>query len=181
MSISDDIRKRIVELEGAELFHLPPLIKGDPSVRELFVSAEVKSIVVPPWPPTYVGVRHQSFRTDLDTFTRHDELRVSEMPFDKAWDADISRVHPVKREVWDFRSLEPPGIRCFGRFGGLNLFIALTYAYRENIEAGDAWLSSDDWDGERDRFERAWVRLFGDMPLFRGNTLDDYLTNYWPC
>lgn len=139
------------------------------------------NVACSPWSTTYVGQRHEAFRADLDAFTRHDMMRVAESPFNKASDADISRVHPTQNEVWDFRSLMPPGIRCFGRFGGLNMFIALTFAYREDIEPGDDWLSSRDWVDEIALFEREWKRLFGDISLFRGENFDEYLTNYIPC
>jgi hypothetical protein len=178
MSISDSIRSRIAELEGSELFLLPTLVPGEPTVRELFVSKKVKEAVFPPWPDNHLGIRHQTFRADFDAFTEHDMRSVSENPRNKPPDTHIARVDPVEREVWDFRSLHPPGIRSFGRFGGLNLFVALTWAYREDIEPGDDWRSDDNWRAEIELCETEWARLFGDDLIFRGDTLDDYLTNY---
>ena len=107
-------------------------------------------------------------------------LSVSERPFDKPPDTNMARVHPVKKEVWDVRSLEPPGIRCFGRFGDKNLFVALTWAYREDVESGDDWTRDDDWAAEIRQFERAWETLFKGIPIFKGDTLDEYLTNNYP-
>lgn len=135
--------------------------------------------VCPPWPENHDGTRRLRFRADLDAFTRHDEISVSEHPFEKPWDTHLARIHPVEKEVWDIRSLEPPGTRCFGRFGGQNLFVALTWAYREDVESGDDWCRDDDWGAEIRKFEKEWERLFKGIPLFRGDTLDDYLTNYF--
>jgi hypothetical protein len=178
MSITERLKARIAELEGTELFLVPLSMPGEFAIREVFASREVKTVIDPPWDDNHVGRRHQSFRATIDAFTRHDRVRISERPFNKSPNADISRVHPPEREVWDFRSLEPPGIRCFGRFAGLNRFVALTYAYREDICADDNWLEVSDWDLERDRFEAAWRTLFGDLEIFSGDTLDEYVTNH---
>ena len=56
-----------------------------------------------------------------------------------------------------------------GFFGGLNLFIALTWNYRENIE---------DFTAAVAECAQEWRRLFGPITPFDGRSLDDYINNY---
>lgn len=83
----------------------------------------------------------------------------------------LARVDPVADEVWDFRCIDPkPGIRVFGRFAALDMFVALTWDYRENIEGEDYW-------AEQVRMcVAAWDRLFLGLPPHKGKTLDAYLS-----
>lgn len=174
MSIAEKIKERIKDLEGQRLHHLPSQLPSDPRVREVFASNEVMEVVTPPWPENYVGQRQQSFRASLDAFTRGEELSVSEDPFRKSGTTFLARVHPVEREVWDIRSFEPkPGIRCFGRFGGYNRFIALTWDYRENFEG------KEDWENEVEFFQKEWKKHFGEIPPYIGKGVHDLLSNYY--
>ncbi len=170
MSTPDAIKRRIREIEGQLLFHLPPLFMGDPAVRELLVSQEVRDDVNPPWPKYRAGLRHAEFRQTLDNFTMGEMISVAENPFDKSIYADMARTAPKLLEIWDFRVQMPDqGIRCFGAFGDRNLFIALTWEYRETIT---------DFDAEVRRCAKEWERLFGSIGRYRGKDLDDYLTGY---
>lgn len=175
MSIRERIKARIREVEGKGLRHLPSSIASDLRVRDVFVSDEVWEMVTPPWSENWEGQRHQSFRGSLDAFTRGEEISVSENPFEKRWSTFLARVHPIEKEVWDIRTFEPnPGTRCFGHFGDRNLFITLTWQYRENLEGGK------DWDDEVSYFVSEWKKLFCNIPPFIGRTVDDLLSNYHP-
>lgn len=169
MSIHDATKAQVTALLGNRLFVLPPLIPSDPSVRTLFVSREVRDDVTPPWPDNYDGYRLSVFRGTLDAFTRGDLISVSEDPFDKPPNTFLARVHPVGEEVWDIRcSGGNPQIRCFGRFLGKDVFVALTWSYRDNLN----------WEDEREDCKSAYDALFASCPLFRGGSLDDYLSNF---
>ena len=61
------------------------------------------------------------------------------------------------------------GIRCFGCFAEKDLFIALTWNYRENIT---------DFGVEVERCREAWDTLFSPLQPFKGANLDEYLSNY---
>jgi len=173
MSITDQIRAKVREHQGVSLFEIPPSLEGEGIIRELIVSEEVLRAISPPWPPHREGERHASFRALLDAFVQNEEISVSETPFSKPWDTGIARVHPVSDEIWDIRSFEmPPGMRCFGAFGGYNLFIALTWNYREAIE------TAEDWEYETNRCKEVWSSLFGQIERFRGEQLDEYLSSF---
>lgn len=173
MSITDQIQAQVTAHLGKRLFHLRPLLPGESVVRHLVVSEEIRECVTPPWAGNWMGLRHSTFRGTLDAFIQGEELSVAEHPFNKLGDAFLARVHPVEDEIWDIRSIDPNArIRCFGAFGGKNLFIALTFAYREDIT------TTEDWDYEIDRCKGMWNQFFGSMNRFKGGSLDEYVSNY---
>jgi hypothetical protein len=171
MSTFGSLKERIRELAGQRLCFLPPLIPAAPMLRELFVSEEVLSGVDPPWPRNRTGPRHAAFRATLDGFTEGSLISVSESPFEKPNYATLARTHPARKEIWDLRCTRlDQGMRCFGVFAGKDLFVALTWDYRENIA---------DFDSEVARCRQAWDDLFAPLQPFRGRNLDDYLSNYY--
>ena len=134
MSITDEIQKRIRTHRDKRLFYLPLAVPSDLHIRTMIVSVEVKDAVTNGFPKNWEGKRRAEFRGALDAFTDGQFLSVAEKPFNKPPDTDLARVHPATYEIWDIRSTNPePGIRCFGGFGGKDLFIALTWNYRESI------------------------------------------------
>jgi hypothetical protein len=153
---------------------LPPLISGLVRTREVFVTNEVQASVYPPWQESFDGIRLSRFRGTLDAFTTNERVSIACKPFDKPGSAFIAPTHPVAADVWDIRSIDPrPGIRCFGCFGGKDLFVALTWDYRENLE------SSDDWAAEVAGCRAAWTALFDPIQPFRGKCPDEYLSNHY--
>lgn len=171
MSIADDIRARIKVLHGdGALSYLSPTIGSAPTARQIFVSEDVREAVNSPWPAYRTGQRHAMFRATLDNFTHGKTITIADDPFDKPVYSDIARTSPVKLEIWDIRSLEPDqGIRCFGAFGGLDLFIALTWDYRENI---------DDFTAAVKECRTEWDRLFPGIRPFKGMIFDEYLRKF---
>lgn len=173
MSITEDIRNRVAQHHGKCLFYLPMLMRGEPPIRELIVSEEVRDCVTPPWAENWMGQRHSEFRGILDSFTRGDWLTVAEKPFDKHSDADLARVDPVADEIWDIRCIDPNArIRCFGAFGGKDFFIALTWQYREDL------YRHDEWEQEINRCKSRWDHLFNPLTRFQGVSFDAYLSNF---
>ena len=174
MSITDEIQARIRAHHGKRLFYLPLRFRGDPAIRIMIVSEEVRDAVRPPWPKNWEGLRQSGFRGTLDAFTRGERVSVAERPFDKPNYAFLARVDPVADEVWDIRSIDPnPGIRCLGGFGGKDFFIALTWNYRE-ILSGEY-----EWRDELQRCKSDWKELFDQIPRFHEGALDGYLSNYF--
>ena len=109
------------------------------------------------------------FRATLDRFTSGDRLTVAEDPFKKPSYSVIARTAPTEEEIWDFRCMtEDDGIRCFGAFGGKDLFIALTWDFRDGL----------DFEAEVNRCRMEWDRLFNGIPPFRARSLDDYGSNF---
>lgn len=173
MSIPDEIRVRIMRENGRRLFYLPPLLSSDPMVRTLIVSNEVKECVASIPLGNWEGQRRGQLRGRLDAFTRGDLLTIGQKPYDKDSDAMLARTHPTKDEIWDIRSTEPlPGIRCFGAFGDKDLFIALTWAYREDIGSGRGWQI------ELRRCKAVWTEIFGSIPRLHKGSLNEYITRF---
>jgi hypothetical protein len=160
-------REAIRAHEGRKLFCLEPAWQSDPVVRTLFMSSAVRECVEGPFPSGYAANWHENARAVLDAFIVGDHMSVGWEPFNKDTDAIIARVDPVDDEVWDFRCLVPrPGIRVFGRFAEPDMFIALTWEYRDHV----------DWDQARAECAAEWKRLFAGLPPHTGKHLNDYLT-----
>jgi hypothetical protein len=140
--------------------------------RTMWVSEDVCEWVEPPFGPDHDEERLWRFRGTLDAFTNYRRITVSEKPRDKAGNTFLSRVDPVKAEFWGIRTLQPPeGIRCFGCFADVDVFIALTWNYREAIE---------DFDDAVADCMQTWEKFFAPLTPHRGDTLDAYLTNFQP-
>jgi hypothetical protein len=171
MSSSAKLKARIKQLRADKrLSYLPPLLVSSPMLREIFVSEEIRHDVSPPWPLHRTGARHTAFRETLDNFTQGFRLSVSEDPFRKPGYASMARTDPVAKEVWDIRCLRlDQGIRCFGCFAARDLFIALTWDYRENIT---------DFDEEVRRCRQVWDDLFLSLQPRKKANLHEYLSNY---
>ena len=137
----------------------------------MFVSEEVNDDIQPPFSDHFDGIRHAEFRSTLDSFVLGHYLSVSEKPFQKPGTTMLARVHPVHDKIWDIRCTAPhPGIRCLGAFAGLDTFVALTWNYRENIDAGD-------WSVEIERCKAEWKKLFGEIKRFKGENINEYLSD----
>jgi hypothetical protein len=162
-------------LADGKLYVLSSIFTGDDTVRTMIVTPEVLSVVSPPFADTFEGTRFAEFRAWLDAFMEGAEISVAEDPDGKPPEAMFARVHPTHAELWSIRVTEPkrsPGIRCFGAFHGQDTFIALTYDLREAI---------DDFDNAVDDAIQMWSDYFGSEAPFSGDSLDEYLTNYFAC
>ncbi len=174
MAIREKIKKHCSGT-APELFCLAPLVRSTPVIRTLFVSVEVNDVMYPSsWPSNCNGYRLSLFRTALDAFVAGEWISVAEKPFNKPPDAFLARVDPITNDVWDMRCIDPkPGIRCLGCFAEKDVFVALTWGYREDF-------CPEDWPIEVGRCMTAWNRLFNQLSPFRGAHLDEYLSgNYY--
>jgi hypothetical protein len=168
MSLDTIIAKHL----GKKLFRLESLYTGDETGREVMVSADVSAATMPPFPDTLMGERLAELRAWLDAFLELSEITVSEDPDHKPPDVMLARVNPIREQFWSCRITLPaqtPGIRAIGGFNGKDKFIALTWDFREDIV---------DFDGNVELAIEYWKELFGEQKPFRGNNLDEYLTNY---
>ena len=172
MSSYDAITNKIKELRpSGALRFVPTAMPGDAVVREVFASREVYDVVCGQWPDNYMGSRYADFRANLDAFTRGDYMSASLDPFNKPPETDLARTDPVKKEIWSLRCVNPLArIRCFGCFGGKDLFVALTWRCREDLA------TNEDWEAEINRADNQWANLFGVIPQFKGNEPDEYLS-----
>ena len=140
-------------------------------VRELFVSEEVYRAVQPPWEPAELGARLARMRAYLDAWTEGRLISITDHPYRKPKPTFMARIDPAPDEVFDIRCLDPnPGMRVMGCFGDKDLFVALTYAWREDLA------TVRDWRNEREACKAAWRRLFPAYQPYSGATLHDYIS-----
>ena len=111
-------------------------------------------------------------RAVLNAFSECSFITMAEDPFDKEARAIMARVHPIEHEIWDFRCLDPrPGLRILGCFAETDVFVALTWDYRENFD--------NQWDEQVRRCKKEWERLFAPTKPHAGKELSDYVsTNF---
>jgi hypothetical protein len=164
------IDTKLGPLLGKKLFELGTMFTGEDTARTMIVSADILAAVTPPFADTPDGKRLGEFRGWLDNFSLSGELTMAEKPFDKPQDSMLARVSPVEADFWSIRVTAPkksPGIRAIGAFAGPNIFIALTWERREDI---------DDFDGEVETAIARWKDLFGDCQPFHGSSVHEYVT-----
>jgi hypothetical protein len=163
------IERVLASLDGVRLFRVPASFSNGEGARVVYASSDVAEMISGDWPDTRDGQMHAAARAVLEAFVDGGYVTIAADPFRKAATALLARVHPVADEVWDFRCLDPrPGIRVLGSFAATDVFVALTWDYRENFDK--------DWPAHVAECKREWRRLFGDVPPFRGKTLNDYVS-----
>ena len=166
MSIRDQIKGL---LDRRDLFILESPDWGPETPRTLFATRAVLDAVTAPFPATPKGL-HAEFRQQLDAFLELGQMSVGWDPKTKSSDALMARVSPVEWGFFDFRITSPyPAIRAFGGFSERDTFVIVTWEYRNVI--------ADKFDAEVVRCRLEWESLFGRTPPFKGNTVDDYLSN----
>jgi hypothetical protein len=161
MSIEDQID----DLLNTQLF----LLGDQETPRTMYITVEVRAMVGEALGDTPEAERHAKATGVLEAFANGDWITISEEPFNKERHTILSRVDPVEDEFWEFRCLDPdPGIRVLGAFSDKDTFVAVTWDYRENFD--------DDWPQQVQRCKDEWMRLFGDISLYKGKRLNDYVS-----
>jgi hypothetical protein len=136
----------------------------------MLLSQSVAEAVVSPSGGLPDDERLAQFRGNLDAFAVGEAITIARHPFIKPTDADLAPVDPISSRVWDFRVLEPPqGIRCFGFFVAKNVFIALRWEYREDIE-------SPDWPILVEDCKEIWDCWFSPLMPHFGAIPHDYIS-----
>ena len=169
MSIRDEIRARVSE---GRLVLLSPALPGATIVRTMYVSPEVRSLLVGPWADPAHEERCGRLRADLDMFI---EGRLISVARDsrRGRKAYMARLEPARDEVWEIRSRDPsPGIRVLGRFSEVDAFVALTWGERSTL--GKA--SSLEWRRAIEGCKADWRALFPTYPAHSGAEVHDYLS-----
>lgn len=168
MSIREEISD---EIQRGRLFDLRPLA-GGVRRREVYVSQQVYEMISQPWPDDERALRFSAARAVLDDFSIGRRIVVADDPYRKRKNTTLARIAPTRDEIWDFRCRAPKeGIRIFGRFALVDVFVALTWKFREE-------LSSDPvlWRAEVQDAKAQWRLLFKTYPPHTGESVNDYLT-----
>jgi hypothetical protein len=170
MSIPAELEAEIQRLVDADgLFLLRPVEQGE-APRKVYVAPAVYGDVNGPWPDEEErGNRLAELRWMLDAFTLGERFTVSMDPYHKHPETMLALVDPVKERVWSIRCTAPdPQIRCFGCFAGKDVFVALSWVDRNQM----------DWSEEVEYCKSEWNRLLSPWPPLKRDSLDDYLSNY---
>lgn len=137
--------------------------------RKLYLSVEVADGLFDDLTEDTSGVRRARAQAVLEAFVDGGFVTVGENPSDKDAKSIMARVAPVEWEIFDFRCLDPqPGIRVLGCFFAKDVFVALTWDYREEFDGR--------WPEQVQRAKDAWTDIFGAVPPHSGDQLDAYLS-----
>lgn len=178
MSIRGEIRERIAE---GRLFALEPVIERDQVSRTMLISREIKDLLSGPWEDVHIERRAGRLRADLERFLKGQVVGLCLTPYEAA-SAYMGRLDQPKDEVWDIRSVDPsPGLRVFGRFAEVDIFIALLWVPRskhlcwsERKPLGDR--HSLEWQLAIIECQQKWEELFPGYSPVHGDNVNDYVS-----
>lgn len=131
--------------------------------RTMVVSDEVQELMAGPWSTLSLERRANRLRADLESFVMGQVVPVSMTPYQhKA--AYMGLLDPPERGFWDIRSRDPnPGLRVFGQFADVDLFVALVWHPR-SIQIDDkpplGSARGLNWELAKLQCEEAWQDLF---------------------
>jgi hypothetical protein len=178
MSIRDEILRRV---EEGRLSLLQPMLDSDPVRRHMYVSEEVQCVLDGLDDTPACAKRAMVLHAELERFVRGDRIAISLIPY-KAANANFGRLDKPEDEVWDFRAVQPPALRVFGRFAERDVFIALTCWPRSKPIP---WLdrpplgerSSKTFRDALSDCKAQWRKLFNTYPPHRGVEIRDYVSD----
>lgn len=167
-------------IEAGRLYQVLPAIPGDLVERTLVISEEVNQLIDGPWVSSTLERRANRLRADLEAFVKGDWIGVSLTPHAHKT-AYMGRLDAPKDEVWDVRSRDPkPGLRVFGRFAEVDLFIGFTWQPR-SVEWADRRPlgngTSLEWHFEIIECQQQWGSLFPTYTPKHGAEIHDYISS----
>jgi hypothetical protein len=158
--------------ETGVLSLIPQSWPGLPRMRSVYASIPVRNLIEGPWSDKQEERRAFELRAEIDWFIdgKPVYLRVDYEVGTFAW---LARLNPPSEEVWEIRSLKPkPSLRILGTFARRDVFIALIWAKRTVLGAGD----SEQWKEVIQQFKQEWINYF-EVPPVSGTYPDDYISN----
>lgn len=133
MSILDEIVARTNEGRLFPLQPLMPVMAGSP-MRQMFLTAEVNSLLTGPWQTDEWEIRCGYLRADLERFIQGGLIPIASRPMSGGRHSYMRQLFQWREEVWEIRSRDPqPGIRILGRFADFDVFIALSWWNRTDL------------------------------------------------
>lgn len=170
MSIDAELDKLTPEV----LTFLSPASPGAKVVRDIFVSQEVLDIVGDDaTPPEAIARVAGRTRAKLDYITKGGVFvfGLNPKPGKKSGTSLIARTSPITSRILDVRVSDPnPGLRIFGGLAKQNVFVALTWAPREDCN----------FSTEVARCRQAWDQLFPNHPPFYSANYKEYFSDVLP-
>jgi hypothetical protein len=166
MSIRDEI-KRCVEADPVQLALLRPALPGTPMKRFIFVAAEILLLLDGPWESLELEIRWKHVRADLERFVQGGIIVVGD-------DGYMKRLDRAEDEIWEIRCIDPnPSVRIFGSFAEKDVFMALGYRYRQELEEK----GSTEWAEAIRACKADWRKLFLTYPPHSGSDPHDYISD----
>lgn len=171
MSIQDVINL----LDGVSLRCVQSAFFGEETPRYAYITHEVAELIWNSGDGRDADLGNNA-RGLIDDFVEGGEITMSLDPYDKeAWcimsRVDTSRLDPVSREydIWELRCLDPrPGVRILGGFAEKDVFIALTWDYRQNFD--------NEWPKKIGECITEWRNLFENIKPFKGAKPSEYIS-----
>ena len=137
---------------------------GAATRRGLLVNEELRDRLSGPWAAVEEEIQFMTLRAYLDVFT---EGRSITPGF-------LFQLTPRSDEVWEIKAPRPrPGLRVFGRFADLDIFVALHCESRDVLKG---WQSRM-WRDAKETCKSEWRKLFVNWEPFRGNSIHDYVSD----
>lgn len=171
MSIRDLINTHLGGPDpGLSLMRLS--IAGDPVVRTIFLSKDLRVLLDGPWGDRSTERRVGRLRADLESFIKGEQIGLCLRPFE-AGPAYMGLLDPPADGQFDIRSRDPqPGLRVFGGFPETDVFVALTWAARQPLGVR----GSREWRDECVRCKVAWRNLLHPYTPKTGTDIHDFIS-----
>lgn len=170
MSIYDELSYLVSQ---KRLFFLNPAMSGEEIVRRMYVSEEINSMIMgPTWEDAKWEENCGILRRDFDRFITGRRISVRRPPSRNVTSL-FALLEPPNDDVWEIRSRDPtPQLRVFGRFAMTDMFVALTWWKRPDLES--------QWRYAREECKTEWSRLFpAYRPISGANIRDCISTKYF--
>jgi hypothetical protein len=171
MSLVDEVNK----LCGAgHLYQVPQSGFQLPQRRTIYGSGLIRTLLSGIGADQDQRLRVLELQADFDYFIDGHKVNLRSLRSVEE-SAFMALLEPPSYEVWEIRSIDPaPSIRVFGSFVQLNTFVALTWAWRNELGAK----YSSEWRAAIQEFKEEWELYFGTIRPISGRYPDAYLTNF---
>jgi len=177
MSIRDSIAFWVGE---GRLHELKLVFESDQIQRTMIISDEIYQLLNGPWGDGAWERRCGFLKGTLETFVRGQEIGVCLKPY-KAAKAYMGRLDEPEDEVWDIRSIDPnPGVRIFGRFAEIDVFVGLIWSPRsvkipasQRLPLGPR--DSVEWKTAILECKSEWRKLFPSYQPIHGEEIYEYI------
>ena len=162
-------------LEEGLIVHVPCLQRGLPAKRHLFLEASLHQRLT----EAMMGSSAEDSRlgmlwADMDRFTSGQIITVGFNPFEKDRNCYMARTNPVQDGIFDIRSQDPsPAIRLFGAFCEIDVFLGLTWHWRNELGGRDQRA----FDFAVMGAAKVWDELLPNCNRLFSDRVEDYLSN----
>nr|WP_306267617.1 hypothetical protein [Pararhizobium sp. IMCC3301] len=120
------------------------------------------------------GLRFGYLRAILENYVHGGLITVAMNPYRKNRSALWAKTDPAEDEIWDIRVVDPnASLRVLGGFAMPDVFIALEYEFRENLDTG---IDMPLWKKFIQRAKTKWRLSFDSYLRHSGERSSDYIT-----